>query len=186
MIEFGEFSWQRLTIDFPVYITATATVILALVAYVQLRSQRQETASRAALDDIISANTKGDWMIVRDSFITLRNSGAYDNFGSKLNAYTQQDIDIIRKVLNRYELIAIGIDSGAFDEATYKRYIRSSLIHDFLSLKQFIQNIRYSTGNDAVYIEFEELARKWSKMGELEPESSTRRENFEDNNESLF
>lgn len=64
-------------------------------------------------------------------------------------------------VLNDYELIAIGIERGIIDDKTYRRWFRSGVVKDWRSAAPFIMAIRERTGNDHLFHEFEDMARRY-------------------------
>lgn len=76
--------------------------------------------------------------------------------------------DEIYYVLNRYEFIALGIRTGAFDEEMYKNLQCSNILKLWGHVKPLIELIRQETFIDGkpratFYQEFENLAVKWEK-----------------------
>jgi hypothetical protein len=82
-----------------------------------------------------------------------------------------KDRRIILSVLNRYEFIASGLKTGAFDKAVYKRMYFSSVVEDWRSLYPFVLAFRESRQLPTVYQDFEELANQWA-IDRLERSSS--------------
>lgn len=67
-------------------------------------------------------------------------------------------------VLNEYELVAIGIQRGTFDDQTYRRWQKSVVIKNWALAAPYVLAVRMRTGNDAIFHEFEQMAR-WYKGG---------------------
>ena len=71
------------------------------------------------------------------------------------------DLAIIRAVLNDYELVAIGIRVGILDEEMCLRYMRGSTLKDWYSSSQIIKSLRRRYNNTALLAEFDALAQRW-------------------------
>lgn len=68
-------------------------------------------------------------------------------------------IDQIRTVLNDYEMLAVGVQFGVFDLAIIKRYYKSTITRDWGHAAPFVYKLRTDLKSQAIYHEFEELAR---------------------------
>lgn len=68
-------------------------------------------------------------------------------------------IDKIRTVLNDYEMLAVGVQFGAFDLSIIERYYRSTIVRDWGHSAPFIYKLRADLKNDSLYHEFEQLTR---------------------------
>ena len=169
---FGTFSWPRFTVDFPVYVTAAATIALAIIAFLQIRHSRQEASSRATLQNLMDERTNPGWLRFRDHFINLRDNGRL----KRPETLDGEDLKVVKYVLNRYEIAALGILTSAYDEETYKRYARSIFVNDFIHLWPFIQFIRNNKSSRA-FVEFETVAMNWlteaEKIGAILIEGAT-------------
>lgn len=72
------------------------------------------------------------------------------------------DRRILLAVLNRYEFMASGLKTGAFDRKVYKRMYYSSVVDDWRSLSTFVRAFRESRELRTVYQDFENLANEWA------------------------
>ncbi len=80
-----------------------------------------------------------------------------------MNFRKQSLLRTLRNICNDHELTAIAIEEHVIDENFLKKWSRSSLIDDFEKLKPYIQAVRDKIGNKAIFVNFENLARRWSK-----------------------
>lgn len=69
---------------------------------------------------------------------------------------------VLRQV-NSYELVALGITKGVFDERFYKRWFFSQLTRDYAKLVPYIEAVRARYQNQAYFCEFEALACRWQR-----------------------
>lgn len=72
------------------------------------------------------------------------------------------DRRIILSVLNRYEFMASGLKTGAFDKEVYKEMYFSSVVNDWKDIYQFVRAFRESRELKTVYQDFEDLANDWA------------------------
>lgn len=66
-------------------------------------------------------------------------------------------------VLNHFEYIAIGIDSGIYDEKMFKRASHGTIMGVYDRSRPFIEAIRVEQSRPTVYQELESLAARWKK-----------------------
>ena len=66
-------------------------------------------------------------------------------------------------VLNRYEFVALGIRSGAFDEGMYKDLQYSNFMKLWRIVNPLVQEVRRTTTKYTIYQEIEWLAKRWEK-----------------------
>lgn len=104
----------------------------------------------------------------------LKRAGDWANLSKdhkKRHNKTLDDFDKVITILNGYELIAIGIREGIYDEAIFKRWFRGSLITHWNDTKIFIERLRGYPGSTAkakAFCEFDDLASKWDAEGPLQ------------------
>ncbi len=70
--------------------------------------------------------------------------------------------DAIRRVLNEFEIIAIGIHRGALDYTIYEHWSKTMIKNYFAKGLPYIAEIRAQQGVQTYYQEFEALAREMS------------------------
>jgi Domain of unknown function (DUF4760) len=120
---------------------------------------------RATLDILLNEQTHEISITERTAFIALKKKGDLASWAAsdKANA---PEIETIRAVLNRYELVAIGIKQSTLDEQIYKLWCRSVLVQDWRDMKPFVAQIRTLNHIPTLYCEFEGLARQWANASE--------------------
>lgn len=72
------------------------------------------------------------------------------------------DRQILRAQINEYELIALGIRRGLFDEEIYKLWFQNQFVRDFESLEEFITKVREK--RPSVFCEYVWLYTRWKKI----------------------
>lgn len=145
--------------------TCVATVYLAFFASRQLAEQRLHHRQKSTVDLLIANNSSPFYRDQRKHFVDMRRNG--ENFTAlacKINEKGEHESknSTVLAVLNAIEFICVGIKEGVFDEAVYKRMSRSSVIHDWNTLKPYVMELRRINGNNhKLFCEFEALAEKW-------------------------
>ncbi len=82
----------------------------------------------------------------------------------KLARYTQasdldsEETDMVRMVLNDYEILSIGVQAGIFDLGIIRLYMKGTVLRDWSRSAPFIMKLRTEVANDFVYYEFESLS----------------------------
>lgn len=71
--------------------------------------------------------------------------------------------------LNVYELMALGIRRGVFDEAFYKRWYHNQFTSDYEGCQTFIRDLQES--KSTIFCECSELYQKWIKDGHPEADA---------------
>lgn len=152
----------------PSWVVMLSTGVAALVAIWGIYTQRVIAARRATLDLILKFETDADVIAARKRFIELVKStdGLVAWVGADKEA--SEEVQMIRLVLNEYELIAIAIQRGILDFELYKRWFRSGVIRHWLHAKPFVDALRSRTTNPALFREFEAMAG-WMERGEGPP-----------------
>lgn len=73
-------------------------------------------------------------------------------------------LDVVRSIMNFYEIIAIGIRDQILDEAICKRYIYGEFLQNWRACRSIIDQIRVRANNDRIYKEVENLAKRWARI----------------------
>lgn len=137
-------------------VVATA-IIAAVIAVWGILSQRSIAARQATLDYIRETEADNDVINARTIFTRL--SKKPEGLGPIAADMTTDEAKQIQLVLNHFEMVAIAIQRGIFDDEIYRRWYKSGVIRAWKAAAPFIFARRSSTGNDALYHEFEEMAR---------------------------
>jgi hypothetical protein len=135
-----------------------AIIATAVFAYRQVNAIMESNRLSKTLDLLVGIQTNTHWREDRKKFIDLRDSQ------SGLKPYAKQaseDCLAIKGILNRYELIAIGIQHGILDENMYKKYQKGTLIKDYRQSAAFIEEERIE--NPKYWVEMQRLAEKFEK-----------------------
>jgi Domain of unknown function (DUF4760) len=128
------------------------------VAKDHMATTRSISSQRAMLDVMMSSQTNEHWIKMRSEFITLRDSPA--GLEKYANGKTTKTLSI-RKQLNQYELIAIGIAKGILDKEMFRDFYRGTFIRDHIAARNFIKKERDADNNQRFWIELEKLAKEF-------------------------
>lgn len=132
---------------------ATAVAVWGII------SQRSITCRRATVDFIARLESDKDIIDARKKFIELaKKPGGLAKWADK-NKEQTNETQAIRLTLNSYELISIGMQRGVFDPTLYMRWHKSGVLQAWSHAAPFVLALRTRTANEAIYHEFEELAR---------------------------
>lgn len=135
-----------------------AIVATAIFAYRQVKAIMDSNRLSKTLDLLVGIQTNTHWREDRKKFIDLRDSLA----GLKPHArQASDDCLAIKAILNRYELIAIGLQHGILDEKMYKKYQKGTLIKDYTHASAFIEEERAE--NSKYWVELQKLAEKFQR-----------------------
>lgn len=141
-----------------IFLTFLGVVISATVT-------RNVARRRATLDLIMSEQSQETLISNRKKFIALKKAGHLVKWADPEQADTDS-ASVLRAILNRYELVAIGINEKTLNERVYKNYGRTTVVGDWIDCKPFVMQRRQTKNNPKLYCEFEKLAKKWCKNGE--------------------
>ncbi len=104
----------------------------------------------------------------------LKREGRWDSVGynerRRYEAATEQ-MQHVQAILNDRELMAIGVRQGAVDDAIYRRWWFSTLLHEWDAAEATILRIRRDFGHtagNAMFSEFEQLTKRWRSEGRWE------------------
>ena len=138
-----------------------AALLAALIAIWGILSQRGITARQLTLEFIRKSDLDRDMIKARSMFIKLSRdpAGLAPHAHDPLSA----EFKAIKMVLNEYEILAIGIQRGIMDDTTYRRWYRTGILYAWKAAAPFILARRNLSGNDALWYEFEEMARLYRK-----------------------
>lgn len=108
-----------------------------------------------------------DYIVARSEFIKLRDASSGLAFWAREEHKGSPQLNIIRNMLNDYELIAVGIKEGILDEELYKRWFKTSFLSDMAAAAEFIERARVQAGTNAIFTEAQWLAQKWEGRVQL-------------------
>lgn len=156
---------------------ALFTILSVIVAFIVFRYTRQANKRRATLDMVMKTLIDDGARTGYADFKALlrKDQDTTDCFKieSLVNPATVEieKRRVILHQLNIYELMSLGIRTGLFDEAFYKRWYHNQFMKDYESSSTFINGA--SARKNSVYCEYTTLYHKWSQNGH--PHSSPSR-----------
>ena len=168
---FGPFSWPKFVELFPVYLGSIAALGAVYVAWKQLGLAARQAAERDALQNLDTIAYSSDWQSQRKVFLSLREQLRVgeltaESFAQKLLTRNQSDtfaseIQSFRIMMNHYEVIAIGIQSGAYSDDIYRKFLRGQFKKDWRAMFEVVQRMRELEDNQRIFIEAQKLAESW-------------------------
>jgi hypothetical protein len=129
----------------------------------QIDANRAIQRLSSTLQMLIEMQTNEHWVENRRTFIQLRE--AAEGLKKHAGGATNETL-VIRKILNQYELIALGIEAGILDKAMYRNYYRSTVLKDWLACAEFVTHERVQAsggGGEKYWIYLENLANEFKK-----------------------
>lgn len=141
-----------------IFLTFIGVIISASVT-------RRVARRRATLDLITSEQSTEPLLTIRKKFIELRDAGTLVQWADQTKA-SSTEAAAIRSVLNRYELLSIGIQEKTLDKRVYKEYARTTVVKDWIACKPFVMENRRIKSIPTFYCKFEKLAKKWATSEE--------------------
>lgn len=139
-----------------ILLTAVGALLVAVWGVI---TQRVVTRRSTTLAHLSRMDSDNDLIQARDKFIELTavagGLAIYADAGQRNSA----DLHAIRLVLNENERLALGIQFGILDREFVSRHGRGTLLSDWSLAAPFIYKLRAEFNNQALYHEFEELAR---------------------------
>lgn len=151
-----------------ILISGLSAALAGLIfASVNIQAQTRNAKVKAAYDAVAKKQWDKDHIAARATFLDLLRKKADlsqyvvpdDHEFSEAKSYCEA----LRNICNDHELTAIAIEEHVIDENFLKKWSRSSLMDDFEKLKPYIQAVRDKIGNKAIFVNFENLARRWGK-----------------------
>lgn len=152
------------TPSFLSYLPFIGAAIAALVAWWNVdrtfKANRVIAKKKATIDLIILEQTNNHIMQKRNEFLKIKKDSDLVKWADPQYAGSEQT-GCIATVINKYEMIAIGINNDSLCEDIYFDWLGSTLISDWEELCTFIGELRRRKKNYGLYIHFECLALKW-------------------------
>ena len=148
-------------------ITAITAIITATVALLVFRHTRLANRRRATLDMVLKTFLDEDGQKRYAAFKAVM--AKHNDPGDPLDILVfadpscppSEERQTLRKQINEYELIALGIRRKLFDEKLYKMWFQDQFQRDYLSLEDFIAKTREK--RHSVFCEYVWLYERWKK-----------------------
>ena len=127
------------------------------------RISRMESTIEMVRQTFFEEAPRASYKKFKELFITLKADGKSIADLAKPDLEQSDEVAVLLRQLNNYELVSLGIKKGVFDERFYKRWFYSQLTSDFERLTPFIEAVRTQAKNQAYWCEFTELADRWHR-----------------------
>lgn len=129
------------------------------MAKATIRENRNVAKRKATLDHILMREWDKEYLEYYDKFKEIREHPTKGLLYYAENA-NEEKTKYIKRILNDYELIAVGIKNNILDEDLYKSWERGVFLHNYNKAKPYIDTRRKKLGTQ-VYKECVDLANKW-------------------------
>lgn len=125
-----------------------------------LQHNHETLRQRATIDLLLQENQDTEMIAAHAAVMALSDQTSLVSCLSTDSNYQEKLADI-RLLLNRYEFVALGIRTGAFEESVYKTLKYSQVMNVWDKSKPLIMEIRRTHNKHTYYQEFEWLANRW-------------------------
>ncbi|WP_162530093.1 DUF4760 domain-containing protein [Stappia sp. BW2] len=142
-------------------------------AVLGLQNQRAVNRRRHTIDFINQTEKDGTFVAALQTFVTEAKSGNLVESGNPEQEGSKKALDV-RLVLNHFEIVALGIDNGVFDDKLYQKWFKSGTILYWEYASEFVTAIRSRSKYNKSFTNFEKLAIRYKKTEE-ESDSRIRR-----------
>jgi hypothetical protein len=142
--------------------TALIVLIAAIIALGSMWVQMHIARRRASIDFFLKAEM--DTTVI-DLYNKFKANAPLIAFVPDPSDLTRSDYNDARAFLNICELIAVGVNKGAFSKSVSEAYWGDVIPDAYQTSKQLINNIRTTPGEGSryTYINLEKLAKRWAK-----------------------
>jgi Domain of unknown function (DUF4760) len=142
--------------------TALIVLIAAIIALSSMWVQMQIARRRASIDFFLKAELD---KTVIDLYNRFKANAPLIAFVPDPSDLTRSDYNDTRAFLNICELIAVGVNKGAFSKSVSETYWGDVIPDAYQTSKQLINNIRTTPGEGSryTYVNLEKLAKRWAK-----------------------
>lgn len=134
-------------------------VIASLIAIWGMQTQRAIARRTLTFTHLSDTDADRDLIEARKLFIQEARKPEGLTPWAEVGKEHTLECQAIRLVLNEFELISVGIQTGIIDYQFYKMYHRGTVIKYWYAAAPFVYSIRAQLGSKAIYHEFEELYR---------------------------
>lgn len=133
-----------------------------IVAIVSIHTSRVIAGKRESAHLLFM--TRGDDKLQKaHKIVRERFESADKNLQSLVKDYESEDARALRYLLNHFETVSVGIQSGIYNEAMLKRCWCNILITAYDQTHSYVTALRGRDQAPTAYQEFEWLAKRWKK-----------------------
>jgi Domain of unknown function (DUF4760) len=158
----SDFTWWETVAKLAPIFTAVIALGAAIIALGAMWVQMQIARRRASID--LFLKTEMDKTVI-DRYDKFKANAPSIAFVPDPSDLTRSDYDDIRAFLNICELIAVGVNKGAFSKSVSEAYWGDVIPEAYQTAKELINNIRTTPGEGSryTYVNLEKLAKRWAK-----------------------
>lgn len=148
-------------------VSASAIVTSAFVALCVFIYTRRANRRRATLDMVMRSflDERGTKLYDEFKILVRKDQNTSDTFSLidlvEHTAKNETDRNVVIDQLNIYELVALGIRRGVFDEKFYKLWFHRQFTRDFGHVSELIMQIQKK--RPSTYCEFRALNDRWMR-----------------------
>jgi hypothetical protein len=146
----------------------TTTIVVSLVSLVSTLLWNRVITRRKTTIDFMLADQNKAVLELRAEFLEAVKQRSLEELADKDAWFFNRKSFALVSWMNRYEVIAIGIDERTIDERIFKTFWRSTLVRDWIRCAPAILKQRQQLRNPRIFIEWERLATKWAIASELD------------------
>lgn len=154
-------AWWETGIELAPLATAAIALIAAIILWRGIRAHREHLKRRTTLEFFLRTETDTSIIDLYNSFKrNVSSMKSVPNTAARVKEYED-----IRSFLNICELIAVGINAGAFSERISFAYWGDVIPQAFRTAQDLIISIRNAPGEGTrdTYADLERLAERWSR-----------------------
>lgn len=153
------------------YVVPLVGLVGASVAIYSVAANRAVARMRATLDLIERSESSDYYSEIRKSFRKINNAIILETIKFPMSDEDRKLRKEVLAYLNHYELVAIGCKSAILDEKFYAKWMKTTLIRDWVAAKELVNHIRNTDSKSIpdAYIQLERLAKRF--QGNLEGET---------------
>ena len=160
----GLIDWNQVAKFAPVA-TETVAVCAGLIALFSISVQRDVAKKKATVDLFAKTEMDEKMLVAYDNFLKAIHALKISNSPEVFCTYekTTEDYLAIRKYLNVFELIAVGIKNDIFDDDICFEFFGAILTYSYSECKPVVDYIRTRPRNRYTYTQLDELHADWSR-----------------------
>jgi len=160
----GDMTWLdtfELAAKFAPLVTAATALGAGIIAWLAIRAQRDIARRRAAIDFFLKTEMDQTMIDLYNNFRAIAPSIALSPSIPEFSK--SKDYQQVRAFLNICELIAVGINEGAFSERVSLAYWGDVLPYAYKASLPVIEHVRKSSGDSSAltYIDLENICKRW-------------------------
>jgi hypothetical protein len=148
----------------PQWVTAIIAVAAGIIAIVSIRIQRDVARKRAALDLFLKTSTDSAVVSMVSAYVEAFKKIRDPKRPPGPMVIEPEDQSAIISYLNILELIAVGVHNGVLDERVCFEFWSDQVVARYSEARPVIEELRKTVASRFVFIDLEELSKRWELM----------------------